>query len=279
MFERFQGRRRLRALSRELSSGHPPPERAWEGDYGEQHGRLLDWAMDTPVFQELLRGGAALPQGYGVGLDERVIEYPWLYAQRPFGRLLDAGSTLNHEHVVARFQPQTSWLCITTLVPEQAAYTERGISYVYADLRELPFRGGWFDTVICASTLEHVGMDNKLYGSGEDVAADPAAEQAAALAELLRVTAPGGRVLITVPYGRSEDHGWFRQYDESALRAILDGLNPSISIYAYGADGWRIDSLAGAADARFKDHHADKSPAPDRAAAARAVACVVLRRG
>jgi hypothetical protein len=121
-------------------------------------------------------------------------------------------------------------------------------------------------------------MDNRLYGASQDAAADPAAEQARALGELLRVTSPGGRVLVTVPYGRSEDHGWFRQYDESALSSMLDGLAATISVYAYGGDGWRVDSLSGAADAQFKDHHADKSPAPDRAAAARAVTCVEIRR-
>jgi SAM-dependent methyltransferase len=278
MFESLRARRRLRALGRELRERHPPPERAWEGDYGVRHGSLLDWAWASPEFERLLAEEAPLPDGYGVGLDERVLEFPWLYAQRPFGRLLDAGSTLNHDHIAARFQPETSWLAIATLAPEEAAYTERGISYVYADLRELPFRDEWFDTVICASTLEHVGMDNRRYGSDEQVAADPAGEQAAALAELLRVTRRGGRVLITLPYGRSEDHGWFRQYDEAALTGLLGDLDAKLSIYSYGPGGWRLDSLAGARDAEFKDHHADPTPAPDRAAAARAIACVRLTR-
>jgi SAM-dependent methyltransferase len=281
VFESLGARRRLRRLAKDLAGGHPPPERAWEGDYGERHERLLAWAMESADFEPLLAGGHRLPDGYGVGLDERVIEYPWLYSQRPFGRLLDAGSTLNHGHIVERFQPQTSWLCITTLRPEQAAYTERGISYVYADLRELPFRDGFFDTVICASTLEHVGMDNRRYGSEAAAASNPETEQAAALAELVRVTAPEGRLLVTVPYGRLEDHGWFRQYDEAALRAVLDsldGVESSVIVYAYGLGGWRLDSLAGAREAEFKDYHADKTPAGDLAAAARAVACVKLTR-
>jgi SAM-dependent methyltransferase len=278
VFDSLRARRRLRALAKELAEEHPPPKRAWEGDYGDRHGRLLAWALSSAEFHSLLAAGEPLPGGYGVGLDERVIEYPWLYAQRPFGRLLDAGSTLNHAHILDRFQPETSSLCITTLRPEQSAYTARGISYVYADLRELPFRDDWFDTVICASTLEHVGMDNTLYGSEASVAEDPGTEQAAALAELLRVTAPGGRVLITVPYGRLEDHGWFRQYDQAALRGVLDGREASVSVYSYGAAGWRLDSLEGARGSEYKDHHADPSPATDRAAAARAVACVRLTR-
>jgi SAM-dependent methyltransferase len=278
VFDPLRARRRLRLLGRELRVGHLPPQQAWQGDYGVRHRRLLDWALDTPAFQLLLRDEAALPAGYGVGLDERVIEYPWLYARRPFGRLLDAGSTLNHEHVLARFQPESSWLCVTTLAPEEAAFTERGISYVYSDLRDLPFRDGYFDTVICASTLEHVGMDNRLYGSDAEVADDPGIEQAAALAELLRVTAPGGRVLVTVPYGRPEDHGWFRQYDEVQLKRVLGDLGARVTVYAYGAGGWQLSTLAGASESQFQDYHASDVPAPDRAAAARAVACVALTR-
>jgi SAM-dependent methyltransferase len=264
------------ALARRLAAEHRPPDRAWEGDYGERHGQLLAWAFDTPDFTQLLADGSRLPKGYGVGLDERVIEFPWLYAQRPFGRTLDAGSTLNHEHILDRFVPESAWLCVTTLRPEQVAYTERGISYVYADLRELPFRDGYFDTVICASTLEHVGMDNTRYGDEAPSAGDPDTEQAAALAELLRVVRPGGRVLLTVPYGRAEDHGWFRQYDEAALDAVLGGRSARVTAYAYGSDGWQLGSLAGTRTAEYKDHSADKTPAPDRAAAARAVACITL---
>jgi SAM-dependent methyltransferase len=254
---------------------------AWEGDYGERHRNLLSWVLDSEAFELLFAAGERLPEGYGVGLDERVIEFPWLLSQRPFGRLLDAGSTLNHEHIVDRFQSAASWLCITTLRAEKAAYTERGISYVYADLRELPFRGGFFQTVICASTLEHVGMDNSIYGDTAPPAEDPTREQVAALAELLRVAAPGGRVLVTLPYGRPEDHRWFRQFDQAALRSLLDpfdSVDVAVRVYAYRPSGWRLDTLAGAQHAEFKDYHLDKRPAPDRAAAARAVACITLNR-
>jgi Methyltransferase domain len=177
MLERVRRRRRRRALARELAAGHPPPERAWEGDYGERHGKLLDWAYRSAELNRLLAAGEPLPDGYGVGLDERVIEFPWLYSHRPFGRLLDAGSTLNHERVIDRFLPETSALSIATLRPEQVSYTERGISYVYCDLRDLPFREAFFDTVICASTIEHVGMDNTRYGDDAPTAGEPGASR------------------------------------------------------------------------------------------------------
>jgi hypothetical protein len=73
---------RLRAARR--SAGSSPSgilhRRArGQGDYRERHGKLLSWALDDGELDELLRSGKPLPQRYGVGVDERVIEYPWLY--------------------------------------------------------------------------------------------------------------------------------------------------------------------------------------------------------
>ena len=81
---------------------------------------------------------------------------------------------------------------------------------------------------------------------------------------------PGGTLLATVPYGAAEDHGWFRQLD----RAEVESLGGEIEVYRYSADGWQRSSLAEAAEERYHDHHADQTVPPDRAAAARAVACL-----
>jgi len=53
---------------------------------------------------------------------------------------------------------------------------------VRAPLTALPFADGWFDAVISCHVLEHVADDR------------------AALAELARVLAPGGRLILLVPY-------------------------------------------------------------------------------
>ena len=58
-----------------------------------------------------------------------------------------------------------------------------GVSCLYEDLRALPYRASYFDAVACISTLEHVGMDNRLYGSDLPPAAEPQREAARALDE------------------------------------------------------------------------------------------------
>ena len=127
--------------------------------------RFVRTALDDAVSLERLASGEQLPAGYGIGANERVVEIPWLLGRSPSGKMLDAGSALNHAEYLDRLLPRLSELHIVTLMYEGSAHPERGISYLYADLRALPYECGYFDTVASISTLEHVGMDNTGYGS------------------------------------------------------------------------------------------------------------------
>ncbi|HEU5213396.1 MAG TPA: glycosyltransferase [Gaiellaceae bacterium] len=256
---------------------YSPPDRPWTHDYEALHRRLVSEALDDARFVAQIAAGDPLPPGYGVGFDERVVEFPWLLAQQPSGRLLDAGSALNHAHVLDRVRPRVTTLDIVTLVPEELAFTDKDVSYVYADLRNLPYRDGHFTTVVSVSTLEHVGMDNTIYGVEAPRAANPTEEMRLALAELVRVTAPGGVVLVTVPFGRREDHGWLRQFDRDDVDELVSGVparRTSCSIYRYSREGWQVSDFAGAADCEYRDYLRDPRPVDDLAAAARAVVCI-----
>src|SRR2546421_8665154 len=74
-----------------------------------------------------------LPRGYGFRLDERVVEYPWLFSrlQVGVGRLLDAGSVLNSEFLLEQPALQEKTIHICTLSPEKDCYWRKGISYLY----------------------------------------------------------------------------------------------------------------------------------------------------
>lgn len=245
--------------------------------------REVGRAMGDSSLLAALASGDALSPGLGAGCDERVVEYAWLLAQQPAGRVLDAGSTLNHPHVLKRFLPRFDGLTIATLAPERRAFTRRGVAYVYADLRDLPFRDGWFDAVVCASTLEHVGLDNAHYGAAGPASDDPATQARSALAELRRVLRPSGTLLLTVPYGRPENFGWLRCFGERDVAAVLDwwGADESaVSVFALTPAGWERSSLDASRDARYHDPISNPQRGSDGAVAARAVACLSLcRRG
>ena len=274
-------RRAARITSRApaLVQRFPQPEVPWTPEYASTHRAFLEAAMDSANLVAKFEKKKALPDGYGVGLDERVIEYPWLISQLSGEHVLDAGSVLNHAHILDRVLPGIESLSITTLRPEPQSFPERGINYHYGDLRELPFEDDSFDAVVCLSTLEHVGMDNSFYGADEARADDPRHEARRALSELERVSVPGGKLLLSVPFGQREDHGWFRQFDADDLADLLSAsrfASAKTEIFRYSAAGWQRSSAEDAASCQYRDYHHDTTPVADLAAAARAVACVAI---
>lgn len=223
---------------------------------------------------------------YGVGLDERVVEYAWLFAHLPDApsRLLDAGSVLNFAPLVQHPKLSKRELTISTLAPERFSFWDMGISYHYGDLRALPFLSEWFDEVVCLSTLEHVGMDNRNYGAtAETLASD---DFLRAVAELVRVLKVGGALYISVPYGVHEYVRWgdsifMQQFDATLLAKLIDA-HPNIhfeqTFFRYSAQGWQLSTQSDCDDARYFNIHESTAPATDGAAAARAVACLYGRK-
>ena len=247
--------------------------------YVRRHTRLVSSLIDDPAELADFADGSRLEDGFGRGLDERVVEYPWAFSRLPGGRVLDAGSVLNFGHILDAALPRVEKLSIVTLAPEPRSFPERGVEYVYADLGDLPYEDSSFDGCVSLSTLEHVGMDNALYGDDAGSSADPDRHLAGVLAELRRVIVPGGRLLISVPYGRPETHSWWRQFDAGMVAAMIDELGPAsvdTTVYRYGAGGWQVSSLEEAGDERYYDIRAPGPPPEDGAAAARAVACLDL---
>jgi len=184
---------------------------------------------------------------FGHGMDERVVELPLAFEVARFGspgRILDAGSSLNHAFLRALIDPPVAELVHFTQSGEreEARFAMSQVSYVFGDLRSMPFRDGHFDRIACISTLEHVGMNNARYGVS--VERDPESS-AAAVRELMRVLAPGGTLLITVPYGHAADLGWFRIFGPEDVRGVLETAHPSdaaVRYYRFGGSWYVADA-------------------------------------
>lgn len=117
----------------------------------------------------------------------RAVEYPLaadLLRARPGERLLDVGAGRRAEfaqHAAAAGLVVTAIDLRDDLGVECPA--SAGITFTRADAKDLPFEDGSFDHIVAISTLEHIEH-----------------EEQQAVAELARVLAPGGRLVISVPF-------------------------------------------------------------------------------
>ena len=255
--------------------------RPWSLGYYTSKKTLIKNAIDTNAVQI----GRPLPIAFGVAMDERVVEYPWLFdrlkhTDGSLGRVLDAGSTLNHDFILDRNPLRKADVTVMTLAPEKRCYWYKGYSYVFGDFRQTNFKDGAFDIIISISTLEHVGLDNTmLYTDDLEKAETDKNAFVDAVREFRRILAPHGRCLITVPYGKYDNFGWFHIFDDEMIQLLIRTFNPSsfdLDFFQYTKTGWRRALETEVANATVFDPHSGRGRSDDRAGFARAIACIQL---
>jgi SAM-dependent methyltransferase len=265
------------ALPLYLLRGRPP----WSVGYHTSKRRAIEAAID----QRAVLRRTNLPAGFGVAIDERVVEYPWLFGHlselgKPKPRVLDAGSILNHDFILSRAPLKGGDLTIMTLAPEKYCQWYDRVSYVYGDLRETFFNDQTFDVIICISTIEHIGLDNTLlYTSDRQRAERDETGFVAAAREFRRILKPGGVCYVSFPFGLRQNLGWYQVFDGSMVEQLLNAFGPAsyeIEYFRYSQDGWQRSDAEGVKDAVVFDVHSGQGRGDDRAASSRAIACLRL---
>jgi SAM-dependent methyltransferase len=219
--------------------------------------RALDDAVAEAAPRSPLRGIQAPPG------DERPVEVAWTLSRVPSDvRVLDVGYAFAEPaYLAALLAARPRELVGADLAEREVP----GMRTVVADVRRLPFEDGSFDVVACVSTLEHVGFDQERYGVESD---RDDAGIGDALAELRRVLARDGRLLVTVPTGAREDHRWFLQLEPDEWRSRFTEARLALEeeeLYALRPEGWRAVAEVGA-DLKYGDR------------GAAAILCASLRR-
>jgi SAM-dependent methyltransferase len=221
-------------------------------------------------------------KSFGIGLDERIVEYPWIFSRlnNSKAKFLDAGSTFNFKAILDASKLVGKEISIYTYYPE-GAFTDRRISYLYGDLRDLPFRDGLFDEIVCQSTLEHIDMDNSMYGYELKSTANvkqKSYEYMKVIAELIRVLNKRGTLLLTFPYGKFENHGFFQQFDSEMLTRIINSMSGSgsteVDYFKYEQTGWTNSDAENCSNSVSFNPHTGVGKGSDGAAHSRAIACI-----
>lgn len=223
--------------------------------------------------------------GYGLGLDERIIEYPWLFSRLPSteGRLLDAGSVLNFDYILSHQALLKKKIFISTLAPEKKSFWRQSVSYVYEDMRDICYKDDFFDWVVCLSVIEHIGLDNTKFYTNNLAKNEQALESyLVVIRELHRVLKPGGVLYLSIPFGRHRNYGWLQTFDGIMVDAILSTFAPaSYSEHHFRADpdGWKVSSRTESADCEYFDFH-DRAREYHKTApiAAEGVVCLELTK-
>jgi SAM-dependent methyltransferase len=240
--------------------------------------RTIKSAIDLGV----ARDGQDLPGGYGIAMDDRVVEYPWLFARlkSDVGKMLDAGSALNHGYLLERPPLMGADLTIMTLAPEKHCYWYQGFSYMFGDLRRTKFADKTFDTIVSISTIEHIGLDNTMLYTGNP--ADAEKDEggfAPAVKEFKRILKPGGSCFISFPFGKRANLGWYQVFDRAMVDKVVEVFSPvsyQVDYFGYAKGGWQRSPPEALKDATVYDVHTGQGWGDDRAASSRAIACMQL---
>lgn len=196
---------------------------------------MRDWARYLRDYREFRRqqalpGGDAFPplrwsDHYTVlgewtketALDAHYVYHPaWaarILAQTRPKEHVDVSSFVHFAALVSAFVP------IRFYDYRPARITLSGLACGRADLLALPFESGSLPSLSCMHVVEHVGLGR--YGDPVDAAGDRKA-----MAELARVVAPGGDLLVAVPVGRPRvEFNAHRVYSCEAILGAFPGFD------------------------------------------------------
>ncbi|MHC1726426.1 MAG: hypothetical protein AB9866_10525 [Syntrophobacteraceae bacterium] len=266
-------KRRIRAFK---DNGYKPWTRGYEY-YKWEH--IEKTITSSESFYGLLG-----TEKFGYRIDERIVEYGWFFEKlttEPV-TMLDAGSVLNYDIILNNEKIKNKKLFISTLSPEGTAFWDRGISYVYEDLRNTCFHEKMFDCIVCISTIEHIGLDNTfLYTKDQSKKENSPGDYLYFIDVLHSLLKPCCSLFLTLPFGKARNHGWFQVFDAEMVSALVQRFQPvrhTEEIFQYSNDHWHLSSRDEAKDATCFDIHVQKNYDPDFAAFSRAVACLELVR-
>jgi SAM-dependent methyltransferase len=258
----------------------------WSEGYSKYRSALVTSVLKSPDVLSAFENSLPLPDNFGFKIDERVVELPWVASRLgPGNSVLDAGCAFFKYPAARERISEHNSVTLIALDAKDMTFDlkARSVDRVQADLREIPLPSESFDSAICISTIEHVGMDNtQLYTSNDMFRENKADDYLKVASELARVIRTNGNLYITVPFGKFKNHGWLQVFDGAMVDRLISSTGCQLiaeTIYRHGPTGWQLSNRQTSADAIYFDVHSkDADARSSNLAAAEAVVCLHLRR-
>ena len=231
--------------------------RAYHGVVPPRIDREIGRAIAIPQHQ--FPRSVVLPKHYGKKMSERVVEILIARLTCQAGRkILDVGhanATNAHLRMLMSL-PRPIDITGIDIVPAQSTIRSIYSHSATGTIIRTDFSEGSFDLIWCISALEHFGMDNSIYT--DRFALDKEMDMKA-LEEMMRILRIGGTIYISVPFGKFEDHGWHRNYDQDRWQKLLAVARPVSRIdelfFKYSDEsGWSVAIPDALSTTGYLDH-------------------------
>jgi len=152
---------------------------------------------------------------------ERIVEVPWVLGKyQGEQRVLEIGFAYAEDHYLqALVDLQIQFLVGIDAAESPWPRDRFPFHRIQGDLLHGCIAPHTFELILCVSTIEHIGRDNTRYGL--DANRDVSAPDQMAMRSMSEWLEPGGRLLLTVPFGKFEDVGWLINYDMDHLTDLI----------------------------------------------------------
>ena len=175
-------------------------------------------------------------QNYQLVVVERIVEIPFVFRHLdvPIGsRILDFGGTGSPIalHVASLGYD------VTIFDLRDYGFEHPNLHQATGDFLTLEVAEASFDVAFVVSAVEHAGL--AAYGESEFGGGD-----ARVMERIRHALRPGGRLVLTVPFGRAGQTPWYRVYDQARLARLLDGFEVVVSEFyeGIGRTAWTLST-------------------------------------
>lgn len=173
---------------------------------------LILWFLSLPEnpIKKAIRGVF-----YGEVVSERIVEYAVVFANLKVDpstkiKILDVGCYFSNFPI----QLASMGYSVDGIDFMDYQLTHPNFKFIKGDITKINLPRNYYDIITCISTLEHIGLT--VWGENDNIEAD-----SIAIAKMHSILKVGGRVIVTVPFGKRGISPSQRSYDVDSINSLF----------------------------------------------------------